>query len=138
MGRLHVSAPHGCLCGGPAASRGAARGGAGPSAYRQPAALALDLEDVRATLRRARSLGLGCATDAGPGRATRLVPTAHRAARAGSACPGQPPRRRAGNGRALQNRGNPASHPRPRCGNHLMARRRGGAAVQFCLLLGYG
>ncbi|HET9503818.1 MAG TPA: hypothetical protein VFO93_09765 [Hymenobacter sp.] len=45
-------------------------------AYRRPGDLALDLEDIRATLRRARSFGLGCATDAGPGRATRLVPAA--------------------------------------------------------------
>jgi cell division GTPase FtsZ len=59
-----------------AAARPLAVAALGQVDYRRPAALALDLEDVRATLRRARSFGLGCATDAGPGRATRLVPAA--------------------------------------------------------------
>ena len=48
----------------------------GTLAHRPPAALALDLTDVRHTLRRARAFGLGSASAAGPGRAARLVPAA--------------------------------------------------------------
>lgn len=48
----------------------------GALVYRRPGDLALDLEDLRDTLRRARAFGLGRATATGPNRATRLVPAA--------------------------------------------------------------
>jgi cell division GTPase FtsZ len=48
----------------------------GALVFRRPGDLALDLEDLRATLRRARAFGLGRATATGPGRAAHLVPTA--------------------------------------------------------------
>jgi hypothetical protein len=92
----------------------------GALVYRRPGDLALDLEDVRATLRRARAFGIGCATAAGPGRAARAGPTA----------PRQPPCRRAGNGRAVRNHRNPANHPRPRRRPHLLAPLRRGAATR--------
>jgi cell division GTPase FtsZ len=53
----------------------------GALVYRRPANLALDLEDVRDALRRARAFGIGCATATGPDRATRLVPAAVAACR---------------------------------------------------------
>jgi len=48
----------------------------GALVFRRPGDLALDLEDLRDALRRARAFGIGCATSAGPGRAARLVPAA--------------------------------------------------------------
>lgn len=53
----------------------------GALVFRRPNDLALDLEDLRDALRRARAFGIGCAPAIGPGRAAYLVPAAVAASR---------------------------------------------------------